>query len=679
MKIGAIEVIHPVCWVLKDLSSPCNLGYMFLRKHKISVLLDGTEPVLHHQKGQVELIQAVAPENSGLHFNKYTPDELSKLKLKTVNSRIKNVDNIVKKVSNKSFSIRRKQSGGSYKGQLALGCQLQGKITPVKIAENRILLPQSMTKLGLDNIPKRCKSILIENLSLCADNEVLGMPGVYPVRNGKARIMVMNLKEQPKLIRKNTPLEVNELREGSFWSREGINDIKDQQEINVQELYDKLKIEENEMLKEHPKIKRKLKSLIYKYSHIFATPEHGVGRTDVMEASIKLKEGTVPVYQKPRVMNPRVEAEFEKQVDDWLKQGIVQPSKSPWSNPVVAVTKKSGETRFCLDFRQLNKSIIRDSYPLPRIDVLIDKCAGHKIYSALDAAHAYFTIPLEAGSREYTAFPTSNGLLEFLRLPFGISTAVSIYSRFIRQVLNPLSSKGLNAYLDDLLLFHNRMEDHLNKLEEVFQAHEAAGIKLKAEKCQLFRSELVYLGHLLTPQGVQMVPEYVEKILSWPTPKTPKELSRWLGFTSYYRSFIPGFSSLTQEMSGQKKKKNLEWTPVMESKFQRMKEAFKEAPLRAAPDFNSKEEFILTTDYSGGALSAILSQVQKGKERLIAAGGRKTTTGERNYPSWKGELAAIVYGCRKYNHILSYKPFVIYTDSAALKQLNSLKPTEGKT
>ena len=103
--------------------------------------------------------------------------------------------------------------------------------------------------------------------------------------------------------------------------------------------------------------------------------------------------------------------------------------------------------------------------------------------------------------------------------------------------------------MDDLLLFHNKMEDHLSKLEEVFQAHETAGIKLKAEKCQLFRSELVYLGHYITADGVKMVPSYIEKILSWPTPKTNKNLSKWLSFVGYYRSYIKDFSMLTQEMS----------------------------------------------------------------------------------------------------------------------------------
>ena len=130
-------------------------------------------------------------------------------------------------------------------------------------------------------------------------------------------------------------------------------------------------------------------------------------------------------------------------------------------------------------------------------------------------------------------------------------------------------------------------------------------------------------------------------------------------------------------MSAQKRKKKLEWTPIMDEKFVKLKEAFREAPVRAGPDFESDQPFLLTTDYSGGALSAILSQEQGGQERLIAASGRKTTKGEKNYPSWRGELAALVYGARKFHHILSYKPFVVYTDSAALKHLSTLKPTAG--
>jgi len=148
-----------------------------------------------------EILNWCRPWHQGLCFNDYTSTELIKLKLKTVNSRIKNVDNIVKKVSNKLFSIQRKQSRGSYKGQLALSCQLQG--TPVKIDENKILLPKSMTKLSIGGMPKSCKSILVKNMSFCSDIEVFGLPGVYPVRNSKAKIMVINLKEQPKLVRRN--------------------------------------------------------------------------------------------------------------------------------------------------------------------------------------------------------------------------------------------------------------------------------------------------------------------------------------------------------------------------------------------------------------------------------------------------------------------------------------------
>ena len=325
LKIGKVEVVHPISWVLRDLTSSMNIGYMFLRTHKLSVMLEGEEPVYIKK----EVLNWCRPWHQGSHDFLYTPTKLSKLKLKTLNSRIKNVVNIVKKCLTNFISIQRKQSRGSYKGQLALSCQPQGKITPVKINKNMILLPKSMTKWSIGGIPKGCNSILVENMSFCSDNEVFGMPGVYPVRNSKAKIMVINLKEQPKLVRRYTPVEVNELKEGSLRTENTVTNLKDQPETDVNELYDKLKIEENEMLKKHPKIKKKLKSFIYRYRHIFATPEHEVGWTEVLEASIKVKEGTEPVYEKPRVINPWVKAEFQKQVNEWLKHKIVKLSKSP--------------------------------------------------------------------------------------------------------------------------------------------------------------------------------------------------------------------------------------------------------------------------------------------------------------------------------------------------------------
>ena len=195
---------------------------------------------------------------------------------------------------------------------------------------------------------------------------------------------------------------------------------------------------------------------------------------------------------------------------------------------------------------------------------------------------------------------------------------------------------------------------------------------MKPSKTQLFREEIDYLGHNLSREGVAMQADYIARIMDWPTPQSPKELNTLLGFLSYYH--IPEFSMLTAEMNAQKTARVLEWTDEMSSKLGQLKEKFAAAPIRALPRFDIDEPFQLTTDFSSKAISAILSQVQDGQERLIAAVGRKTTTAEKNYASYKGEMAAEIFGCRKFNPILSYRRFVLNTDSSALLQIKNLRP-----
>lgn len=174
-----------------------------------------------------------------------------------------------------------------------------------------------------------------------------------------------------------------------------------------------------------------------------------------------------------------------------------------------------------------------------------------------------------------------------------------------------------------------------------------------------------------------MVPSYVQRIMSWPSPKTVKELTSLLGLLNYYSSFIKDFSKLTAPMNAQRKAKKINWDEECELNFRVLKQAFEKAPLRSVPDFQSDAPFIITTDWSDKAIGAVLSQEQGGAERMIAAGGRKCSRGEQNYPSWKGEMAALVYALRKYHHILSFKPFVVHTDASALKHLRTLKQNRG--
>ena len=590
-----------------------------------------------------------------------------------------------------------------------------------------ILQPESLNAIDV-LCPSKSGNVLILPDTISGDEDLHIVPGVHEIKNGKARILITNNKQFKMPIQANKikakyvhegwmskekfkeqyaeeekKMEQNAARrqaqvlgeqvhglaqqgEQQGEQKDKVQDKEGHQEFveedgeggppTLDELIKQLRVEENQLLRKHPKVKQKLKELIIKYQDVFGGAKE-VGKTDLVECELTLKPGSKPVSQKFRPINPALEADLKKQVDRWLELKVIQPSKSPWSSPLVPVKKKDGTIRWACDLRRLNACLVQDSYPLPRIQQLLDRAGGHKIYSSLDAVQAYFCVPMEEKSRQLTAFQTPWGLMEWLRMPFGLAVATQVYSRLIAAALNPLGTNNLGAYLDDVLIFTNTMTAHLDKLEAVLEQHRQAGIKIKAEKTELFKSEMHFLGHKLNAEGIHMVDSYVERILQWPRPKTIKELGSLVGMFAYYSQFIPNFSKLMAPLNAQKKKKKLDWTEECQRNFELVKQEFSKKPLRSVPDFTSNEKFILTTDWSGEAIGVVLSQVQGGKERMLACGGRKCSPGETRYASWKGELAALIYGLRKYSHILSFKPFTVVTDASALKHLTTLKQTKG--
>ena len=450
---------------------------------------------------------------------------------------------------------------------------------------------------------------------------------------------------------------------------------------DFEQLLRELKVNENTMLKANKKAKSRLVRMLRRFQDCFTlrNGSNKYGCTTFEEMKIKVKPGQMPVKQKVRPLNPAQEEVLRDQIHEWEKNGIIEKSKSEWASPVVLVKKKQADPpwRVCIDYRRLNAATEGDSYPLPRVEHLLSRAGGHKVYSALDASSAYHTIPLEEESRPLTAFVSPMGLYQFLRVPFGLKQAGSVYSRFIDAALSQLGSNNINIYLDDVLIFHDSLHQHLDRLEEVLEVHQKAGIRINARKTHLLVEECDYLGHRLSAQGISMVPEYVERVMNWPEPTSIKELNTFLGFVTYYRHFITDFSQLTSSMMEQKRKKKLVWTSEMRKNMQLLKEKFRGAPIRAVPDFGSDEKFILTCDYSGTAISSILSQVQNGAERLISVGGRKCTPPESRYASWKGELSAVVNGIRKYEPILRFRPFIVITDSSCIKHLQTMERPKG--
>ena len=529
----------------------------------------------------------------------------------------------------------------------------------------------------LDKAVDAKKEILVEPLLDGPET----VAAVYKLDRNE-RVAVLNTHEWDITIPKGSKLgEYSEIEPIKFKpSSERIRELKEGSP-KIAEIIKKLKIEENRILKENPLVKDKLIQMIEEYADVFSDPEGvEIGTTDLIEFEVKLKEGARPVRQKLRPLNPKQRDSLRKQLDTWIKEKVVEESNSPWASPLVPAKKKSTDPnaiRWAVDYRAINSMTIGDAWPIPSIEENLEKLQGAKFFSAIDASAAYHTVRVKEKSRPYLAFLTPWGTFQYRKMPFGAKNAGACYSRLVELSIMKLRSPNILAYIDDIICATQDLWQHVKELENVFKMHREAGIKIKAEKTHLIQPEVEYLGYVVSEEGIKMKPSYVEKIIEWPTPRTVKELNTVLGFLGYYRSFIPRFAELTNAMNAQKKEKTLNWTTEMDENFQTLKAEFTKKPVRSYPDYQSDQPFELSLDFSAKNVAAILSQRQHGQERFIGAAGRKTTKYEKNYHSCKGELAAIIYGLRKFEHILKFRRFIIHTDSKALTYLQTMKKLTG--
>ena len=337
------------------------------------------------------------------------------------------------------------------------------------------------------------------------------------------------------------------------------------------------------------------------------------------------------------------------------------------------VRKKDGELRFCIDLRKLNNRTIKDGYSLPRIEDTLDCLHGAVWVSTHDRKSGYWQVHLEEEDKPLTAFTL--GLLGFLEcecMPFGLTNASATFQRLMEYCLGEVCLNWYIIYLDDIIVFSRTPEEHLHRMKSVFNKLKAAGLKLKPSKCDLFKEQMNYLGHLVSKEGVSTDPEKIKAVTEWPQPTTVTEVRSFLGFVSYYRRFIPNFSKVAKPLN--KLLHNLEGTPSQKKKFMvcwglEQHEAFKtlqrlctESPILAYADF--KAPFVLHTDARGDGLGAVLYEVQDGQKRVIAYASRSLSKGERNYLVHKLEFLALKWAITdKFHKYLYGLEFQVYTDN----------------
>ncbi|KAL7725468.1 hypothetical protein ACLKA6_017759 [Drosophila palustris] len=231
--------------------------------------------------------------------------------------------------------------------------------------------------------------------------------------------------------------------------------------------------------------------------------------------------------------NPKMQEEINKQVDELLAKGCIEPSNSPHSAPIVMVKKKTGKWRLCVDFRQLNSMSVKDAYPLPRVHHILDQLREAHYITSLDLKDGYWQIPMEKASRPLTAFTVpGRGLFQWKVMPFGLHAAPATFQRALDRVIGPEMLPHAFAYLDDIIVIGKTLEEHMANLKEVFRRLRAANLKINVDKCDFFKQELKYLGHKVTEHGICTDPEKVDAISKLKPPTNAKELRQYLGVAS---------------------------------------------------------------------------------------------------------------------------------------------------
>ena len=486
----------------------------------------------------------------------------------------------------------------------------------------------------------------------------------------------------PEVLPQGTP--IRQVSESELLERQASQDKEDEIALSI---VDRIQSEDPSVSAiKSPEQRKMVLDAILPYTHLFDDRNLGAARHGNEIVEHKINTGSrAPIYQHPRRQPPALEAAIDAEIAAGKASGVIKDSTSPWASPIVMVRKKDGKWRMCIDYRRLNAITVADVYPLPPIDQMLYNMRGAKVFTTMDLQSAYNQILVADQDREKTAFIHRSGLYEFIRLPFGLRNAPATFQRFMNMMLSSSDHslrRCVMAYLDDVVIFSNTVEEHAEQLKSVLAMLSRHGLKLKLSKCTFAVTRTKYLGHILDGDGVHVDPDYVKAVVEMPKPSCVKDVQCFLGLTGYYRRFIPNYSDLAQPLYVLLRK-DVQWVWGQAQQFavDTLKEALTSASVLVMPDYSKR--FIIQTDASTNGIGAVLAQtyvMEDGKEAdlPIAFISRSLKPAEKNYSVTHLELLAVMFAVKQFRHYVLGSNFLIQTDHRALNGLLTSTDLSGR-
>ena len=563
------------------------------------------------------------------------------------------------------------------------GASTSKKSSIAKTLHSPVVIPAQSSKFidvsGPD--PKLPCSVVVENCKMTPSGLAV-LNSLATSRRGITQVAVANMTSEDIQLPGRTPIGL--VSSASLHVVNLVEEGTTQQQVDITEAekWSRLKWDDSLSLEQ----RKRLEEFLRKNDESFAWDDGELGYTNLLPHRITLTTQQ-PVAQRYRRIPPTQLQEVRDHLDELLKKDIIRPSTSPYAAPIVIVKKKDGSIRCCCDYRRLNEVTIKDAFPLPRMDECIDALAGARLFSTLDLASGYHQVAVDDRDRPKTAFTTPFGLFEWTRMPFGLANAPPHFSRLMQYVMREHLFKIMLVYLDDLLVYSDDFEGHLDRLQLVFDRLKEVNLKLNPDKCAIPQISVVFLGHVLSSEGLQTDPEKIRAIKDYPELTTVTDVRAFLGLAGYYRKFVKDFAKIARPLhalysvpGGTRKNADVRpyWTDDCQRAQERLKEALTTAPVLGFADFS--QPFVVEIDASLQGLGAVLSQVQDGESKVIAYASRGLSKTERRYDneerhsSRKLELLALKWAVtEKFRSYLLGRPFTVWTDNSPLHHLSTAK------